>query len=187
MNRIWLRGGWMMCHPRRRHINLSKVPGCAFFPHRPHLSPTCEPRPASRITSDWQMTAGSFPAAQLAPHEPLPRTESTDNHKGNKLTSAVNITLLSQTAVSHFTSAVQETVRVTKDRTGRMRPHTFFFCICFTAVTFSPSCCETNQSSFFNGERKDGCQCQMRDYRTQMIPKNAHWLKVLGGGGCPIT
>lgn len=89
-------------------------------------------RPESPLTDKWQQRVSCcFARSTQTTHPHKSHTKS----QRNKLTSAVNITLLSPTAVSHFTSAAWETVWVTNDRKGLMPLHT---CVCLLASPLSP-------------------------------------------------
>ena len=119
-------------------INLPKVPDCALcltmavheqtalgvHKYSPHLSPMYKPAPApeSPRTDKWQRRVSScFTRSTQTTHQFKWQTKS----QRNELTGAVNITLLSTTAVSHFTSAACKKIWVTNDSKGLM---------CFTLV-----------------------------------------------------
>lgn len=89
-------------------------------------------RPESPLTDKWQQRVSCCFTPSTQTTHPL---KSKTKSQRNKLTSAVNITLLSTTAVSHFTSAACKTVGVTNDSKGLMPLHT---CVCRLVSPLSP-------------------------------------------------
>ena len=129
---------WCVSYPRRVDINLSKVLGCALC-----LTAAIHGQTAVSVHKNGALTCLRCASQQLCPESPLtdkwqqsvsccfaratqtahPQKSHTKSQR-NDLTSAVNITLLSPTAVSQFTSAASETVWVTNDSKGLMPLHT---------------------------------------------------------------
>lgn len=133
---------WVVSYPKRADINLSQVLSCTLcltaiiheeaalgvLKNSTHLSPVYgQAADHLWLTNDSR----EFPAALLVPYKPLTHTTSQKSH----LTSAVNITLLLPSAVSHFTSSFDPPERWTEwQMTAKWSSSRLCAFACFTAV-----------------------------------------------------